>query len=119
TNPGERPKPRRQQPRFKHFAGRKGIKVSNQDMEARLMPLDPFEQRPDFTDPPAFSPARMDGAEMQAENSEPRPRGNDLQKRMSCSRWPMPFVVGDLHPAHEPERVSGVRRPDAHPCLRG
>src|SRR6266404_3490393 len=58
----------------------------------------------------------MYSTEMQSEDSNLGPREKDLQERPSRSTDGMPFVMSDLHPAHEAKRTTGARSPKVHSC---
>jgi hypothetical protein len=96
TQPDESAQPRRQEPRVEKFAGGKSIEVTYQDVETLLVLLDTLEQCLNLSHSPALSPVRVYGTEMQPEDSELGPRGDNLKEMMSRSWRPVPFIMGDL-----------------------
>jgi len=61
----------------------------------------------------------MNGAEVQPKDAQVNSCWNQLNEWVARAGRSVPFVMGDLDSAHETERVTRPRRPDAHVCLLG
>ncbi len=68
--PQQRAQSQRQPPRLERRARRQCIEIAGEHVECRFVPPHAAQECPQFEDPPALGPRRVDGAQVDAEDAE-------------------------------------------------
>lgn len=105
AQPDERAEAMRQLAEIEQIAGGERVEIPRQNVEAVLVPRDAREKVAQLDRPMPFGPGRVQGAQVQSEDSKLAWAWIDLQKRVTRQPRMMPLKVAHRATAHEGERL--------------